>query len=333
MSYYHSGIDPIARYKEKEKQIKQRQYERSNRAVHLWRKARFCVLREQDFRERRNDRSMAVNVYSTNNQADNLSRHDILAWVNDSIHTNYGKIEELCSGAAYCQFMDMLFPGSIPIKKVKFSTKLEHEFIQNYKLLQNSFKKTSVDKVIPVERLVKGRFQDNFEFVQWFKRFFDANYNGDGEYDPVMARGGETVGNVGKPAVMKSPAAAKTGISRGTTKAPTRTTTKSPSAISKPVANVKATVNSGGGDNGAKIAELTQQINELRLTVEGLEKERDFYFGKLRDIEVTCQENEDNEVIKNVMDILYATESQENAPVDGFAPPEEDGNVEEEEEY
>lgn len=37
--------------------------------------------------------------------------------------------------------------GSIPIKKVKFSTKLEHEFIQNYKLLQNSFKKTSVDKV------------------------------------------------------------------------------------------------------------------------------------------------------------------------------------------
>lgn len=42
--------------------------------------------------------------------------------------------------------------------------------------------------------------------------------------------------------------------------APTRTTTKSPSAISKPVANVKATVNSGGGDNGAKIAELTQQV-------------------------------------------------------------------------
>nr|XP_022315617.1 microtubule-associated protein RP/EB family member 1-like isoform X3 [Crassostrea virginica] len=326
MSYYHSGVDPVARYKEKEKLMKQNQNNRSNRAVYLWRKARYCVIRKQDLTERKHDRSMAVNVYSTNNQADNLSRHDILAWVNDSISTNYAKIEELCSGAAYCQFMDMLFPGSIPIKKVKFNTKLEHEYIQNYKLLQNSFKKTSVDKVIPVERLVKGRFQDNFEFVQWFKRFFDANYNGDGEYDPVMARGGETVGNVGKPAGIKSPAAAKTGISRGPAKAPTRTTTKSPSAINKPVANVKATVNSASGDNGAKVAELTQQINELRLTVEGLEKERDFYFGKLRDIEVTCQENEDNEVVKNVMDILYATE-------EGFAPPEEDGNVEEEEEY
>ena len=46
---------------------------------------------------------------------------------------------------------------------------------------------------IPVERLVKGKFQDNFEFVQWFKRFFDANYSGpDPDYDPVKARHGKT---------------------------------------------------------------------------------------------------------------------------------------------
>jgi RP/EB family microtubule-associated protein len=40
---------------------------------------------------------------------------------------------------------------------------------------------------------VKGRFQDNFEFVQWFKRFFDANYQGN-EYDAVAARDGQQVG-------------------------------------------------------------------------------------------------------------------------------------------
>ena len=33
-------------------------------------------------------------------------------------------------------------------------------------------------KIIPVDRLVKGRFQDNFGFIQWFKKFFDANYQG-----------------------------------------------------------------------------------------------------------------------------------------------------------
>lgn len=50
------------------------------------------------------------------------------------------------------------------------------------------------------------------------------------------------------------------------------------------------------------------QVEELKVTVEGLEKERDFYFGKLRDIEVMCQENEDQEVVKGIMDVLYATE-------------------------
>ena len=33
------------------------------------------------------------------------------------------------------------------MKKVKFSTKLEHEYIQNFKILQASFKKMNVDKV------------------------------------------------------------------------------------------------------------------------------------------------------------------------------------------
>lgn len=90
---------------------------------------------------------MAVNVYSTNVTSENLSRHDMLAWVNECLHSSFGKIEELCTGAAYCQFMDMLFPGSVQLKRVKFRTNLEHEYIQNFKILQASFKKMSVDKV------------------------------------------------------------------------------------------------------------------------------------------------------------------------------------------
>uniref|UniRef100_A0A8I3MRE1 Calponin-homology (CH) domain-containing protein n=2 Tax=Canis lupus familiaris TaxID=9615 RepID=A0A8I3MRE1_CANLF len=84
---------------------------------------------------------MAVNVYSTSVTSDNLSRHDTLAWINESLQLNLIKIEQLCSGAAYCQFMDMLFPGSIALKKVKFQAKLEHEYIQNFKILQAGFKR------------------------------------------------------------------------------------------------------------------------------------------------------------------------------------------------
>lgn len=43
---------------------------------------------------------MAVNVYSTSVTSENLSRHDMLAWVNDSLQLNYTKIEQLCSGGS-----------------------------------------------------------------------------------------------------------------------------------------------------------------------------------------------------------------------------------------
>lgn len=39
-----------------------------------------------------------VNVYATSVTSENLSRHDMLNWVNDCLQSNYKKIEELCSG-------------------------------------------------------------------------------------------------------------------------------------------------------------------------------------------------------------------------------------------
>lgn len=44
-----------------------------------------------------------------------------------------------------------------------------------------------------MDKLIRGRFQDNFEFLQWFKKFFDANYDGR-DYDPLEARFGYAMG-------------------------------------------------------------------------------------------------------------------------------------------
>ena len=41
---------------------------------------------------------MAVNVYTTSVTSENLSRHEIIAWINDTLKTNMSKIEELCTG-------------------------------------------------------------------------------------------------------------------------------------------------------------------------------------------------------------------------------------------
>lgn len=64
-------------------------------------------------------------------------------------------------------------------------------FVFNLKISMGYYWKLySTFQVIPVEKLVKGRFQDNLDFIQWFKKFFDANYDGK-EYDPVEARQGQ----------------------------------------------------------------------------------------------------------------------------------------------
>jgi len=273
---------------------------------------------------------MAVNVYSTSVTSENLSRHDMLAWVNDCLQSNFTKIEELCTGAAYCQYMDMLFPGSIHVKRIKFKTNLEHEYIQNFKLLQAAFKKMNVDKIVPIDKLVKGKFQDNFEFLQWFKKFFDANYSGQ-EYCAKTARCGEemgggavsgkTTGSISYRKPLTSPAVMSTKPDNNTAKQASRPAPK----VSRPTAPVTAFQNKT--HENQKVDELTNKISELKLTVDGLEKERDFYFGKLRDIEVLCQENEDNTVIQRILDILYATE-------DGFAPPQDLGEIpEQDDEY
>uniref|UniRef100_A0A0B7BLA5 Microtubule-associated protein RP/EB family member 1 n=1 Tax=Arion vulgaris TaxID=1028688 RepID=A0A0B7BLA5_9EUPU len=270
----------------------------------------------------------AVNVHSTNASENNLSRHDMISWINDTLHTNYTKIEELCSGAAYCQFMDLLFPGSLSLKKVKFSTKLEHESIQNFKVLQVCFKKLGVDKIVPVERLVKGKFQDNFEFVQWFKRFFDANYSGQ-NYDPVSARGTDQI-SASKSALSKmtTATAAKQSASRTTQPTPQKMKLPNKSPASSVVVKKSPgqVTNNSCGDNHA-VEELKSQIDQLNLDKESLEKERDFYFNKLREIEVICQDNEMAGYVKDIMEVLYATE-------EGFAPPEDEPECDgEQEEY
>ncbi len=68
----------------------------------------------------------------------------------------------------------------------------------------------------------------------------------------------------------------------------------------------------GGGASAAQIEDLNAQLMDAKLTIEGLEKERDFYFGKLRDIEVLAQENETaegaSEFCQKVLGVLYQTE-------------------------
>ncbi|KAH8108536.1 EB1 domain-containing protein [Phellopilus nigrolimitatus] len=250
------------------------------------------------------------------------SRTELLAWLNDLLQLNYTKVEQCGTGGAYCQIIDSIY-GDVPMTRVKMNAKHEYEFLANYKVMQNVFKTKKIDKPILVDKLVKCKMQDNLEFLQWIKKFWDSNYGGQG-YDAVGRRRGaptETPATIAPIGGGGSRTVSGGGLgAHGGARAGGRT----------PIGGPRA----GSAQSNEAVTALRAQLAEMSAHLEGLEKERDFYFAKLRDIEILVQqqfeENEkagvDDETLKEIQKILYSTE-------DGFEVPEGTPAVDEEETF
>ena len=139
--------------------------------------------------------------------------------------------------------------------------------------------------------------QDNLEFLQWAKQFWDQNYPG-GDYDALVRRkGASVIGGTPKEPIRSNVGA--NAAKRGTTP-----TVGGAARTRTPL--------SGGGP-----AHLQHENAQLKESVAGLEKERDFYFSKLRDIELLVQraveeqpelEQDDAGLVPSIQAILYSTE-------------------------
>uniref|UniRef100_A0A182PIF0 Microtubule-associated protein RP/EB family member 1 n=1 Tax=Anopheles epiroticus TaxID=199890 RepID=A0A182PIF0_9DIPT len=263
---------------------------------------------------------MAVNVHFTGQTTENLSRIELLAWVNRTLLSEFKKVEELCTGAAYCQLMDVMFPGCLPLKRVKFCTNVEHDFLSNLRMFQNALVQLKVTKSVPIERLAKGRFQDNFEFLQWFKKFYDANYDGK-EYDPKGARNNAPMG-YGTPSTLRPSQRINTasGGSVGSGRTVKRAGDTNGSAARLHQEDKLGAY--GGGDaaeeqagRGAKqndrISSLSAQIDDLTIQIQDVEISREYYYKKLVLIENYINEYPEDgqdEFCQKVKEIMYASE-------------------------
>ncbi|KAI1865749.1 hypothetical protein JX265_008072 [Neoarthrinium moseri] len=283
---------------------------------------------------------------------------ELVSWLNSLLHLNITKVEQcgtgvghgpsappvlltllgldrmrshsplLVNSAALCQVFDSIFLD-IPMSRVKFNVNTEYAYIQNFKVLQSksplrhprsaslhgsshaalssadAFAKHGVEKPVPVQALIKCKMQDNLEFLQWAKRYWDQHYPG-GDYDAVARRkGGAMPASSGPGPRVTNTSAARRG---GTT----------------PSGGPRIGVRAPGG--GAASAALQQENNTLKETVVGLERERDFYFSKLRDIELLVQqaveedpelEKQEDGLIKAIQTILYSTEEGFEIPAEG----------------
>lgn len=274
------------------------------------------------------------------------SRKVILDWVNHLLGLSYEKIEQTASGIAACHVFDALFPGMVKLEKVNFRAQRDFEYIVNYKILQAAFSRIGIEKQIDVERLIKGKYQDNLEFMQWVKGFFDSHASEEAvAYDGAARRRdlGKTVPSGGSRA-------------RVAGRAPNTGTAKTSAALRE---NRRGAVNNasslrGGSRTGpvkrpgspkvskADYDTIKSEVAELQLAVEEGENERDFYFNKLRSVEMVIQGVEENgdelsEPMQQIKAVLYDTENNDPEEEEGAEQGEgETGDAQEyapEEEY
>ncbi|KAI9207654.1 calponin domain-containing protein [Polychytrium aggregatum] len=267
------------------------------------------------------------------------SRTELIAWVNDLTQLGISKIEQCGTGAVHCQIVDSIY-RDVPLSKVKFNAKHEYEYVSNFKILQGAFDKHKIENSIPVERLQRCKFQDNLEFLQWMKKYWDQYYPG-GTYDAVARRKGADIG--AKPAAGTASTRSATSSTSNLKKTPSvpsvatstnrlaaaAAASKRPAATSRAPAGMASSPSQWEAEKqeleqeyNRMVQDLTQQVLELKVTVEQVEKEREFYFGKLREIEVYVQQLLDNgstappmSILQEIQGIMYKTE-------DGFEVPE-----------
>ncbi|XP_043711898.1 microtubule-associated protein RP/EB family member 1C-like [Telopea speciosissima] len=252
-----------------------------------------------------------------------VGRSEILAWINSTLQLNLSKVEEAAPGAIQCQLMDAAHPGIVPMHKVNFDAKSEYEMIQNYKVLQDVFNKLKITKHIEVNKLVKGRPLDNLEFMQWMKRYCDSVNGGLlHSYNPLERRetckGGKETSKRTAPtqaSTKSSTTASKTHSSHNSR----RNEASSVSSTNPSLKTAKPASNGPSAFNGGPAYD--EQITELKLSVDSLEKERDFYFAKLRDIEILCQspEIEHLPIVSAIQRILYAADDSGSAVAEAQA--------------
>jgi len=224
-----------------------------------------------------------------NETAQLVGRNEILSWYNSFLSLNYCKIEETASGAAHCQLMDAIHPGKVPLKKVLFNAAYEYEYIHNYKIfLQSIFNELGINKVIPVESLITAKCQDNLAFCQWMRRYYDKNKNsvGNSPYDPVSRRrecncvyDGDKISAAIMHSSLSSINSSKRINAEHSQGTPSKTRVR-PTSLSN---------NNTDKNAQEEISYLKHRLAEAVLNIDKMEKERDFYFKKLREIENLTQ--------------------------------------------
>ncbi|KAJ2589346.1 microtubule integrity protein mal3 [Coemansia sp. RSA 1722] len=145
-------------------------------------------------------------------------------------------------------------------------------------------------------------------------------------YDALARRNGKPIGPMDGHRPMSSASSARSSSAGAYNRA--RVGPQAAGRGARPVANRPVAVGRPASNNRPaagqqqQVQDLGRQLNEAKAMIETAEKERDFYFLKLREIEVYLQSTEFAQgseleaMAKHIQGILYSTDEGETENVD-----------------
>jgi RP/EB family microtubule-associated protein len=216
--------------------------------------------------------------------------------VNDTFALSYTKVEDAGTGALYCQIVDKLHPGVILMSKVNFGGRNPEEHVANYKILQGAFDKLQINRHIPVTSLIKCKYQDNLEFLQYMynmAKVADTN----APYDPIQRRSKSKGANLplnhpSAPVARKPPAPPLRSAAQRNSAGTSRSGRVAP-AQGTPVSE------------DAEIEKKQRRVEALELLLSEMETEKVFYQGKIDELVGLLQAvKEDSPFVSQVRQVL-----------------------------
>lgn len=217
---------------------------------------------------------------------------DCLDWASQHLKLKLTDIEAFASGALFCQLLDLMYEGNVPLHKVKWQTEQKSDFLANFDILNQSFQKYRIKKEYSQEALLSGDSTALFDLLYWFKISGMAQRNLGENYDAVGRREGQDFGTsfVEK---LKSRNAGLEAV--GSTQ----------------ITNELSSANPSRQPGALNTSTLDSSTIKKLASYDLLKSERDFYYSKIRDIDQVLDTSKEtssvSSLIQTLKDIIYMT--------------------------
>ena len=87
-----------------------------------------------------------------------MGRLELVSWLNRALRADYAAVSECADGVAYCQLLDALHPGSVPLHRLDFNARSGADNERNVRVLERAMRGVGLAVDVDFEALASGTF-------------------------------------------------------------------------------------------------------------------------------------------------------------------------------